>query len=93
MDNLSVFTTEELQREIDKRKLNQKLNKIPPFLSDEEIVKNIPKLKKTIIDNLKESVTDHSLIDDFDTFITEACLSAFFGESIWTFINNDLEEE
>lgn len=89
MSELEKYSIEELKREIEEREEKTRYDKIPPFLSEQEIINNLHKLKEVVMNQIK-GIIDECCDELDDTYISEAALTALFGDKIFDFINNGM---
>jgi hypothetical protein len=84
---LKNYSIKDLQDEIDRR--NEEKNKIPDFLSDEEIMLKLPVVKKRLREELGK-INEGWFDTDFEDYCYETFLDMFYGDKIWDWINDDI---
>ena len=90
MKELSDYTKEELEQELKKRDIRAK--EVPNFLSDEEIIKQIPKIKEFLQNNIKNIANTGYALKDFDYYCFENLTQWFYGNDFFDWYNKACEE-
>lgn len=86
--NLSEFSDQELEEELDKRLKEREENVKPKILPVEDRdYSELIKLCQQHIDALKDGEYD----SDCKVFIYEAAMVALFGDDVFTWINDELD--
>jgi len=84
---LTDFTTEQLQAEIARR--NEAMQ-IPRPLVMMAVLNNLPKLNRIIAEFIEFAASDDYHEDnDYDAYISEAAVMAFYGDSIWEWVQRE----
>jgi hypothetical protein len=78
------YTTEQLEAEIERRK--KEANK-PPKMLQSLYFARLQEICKEYIDYLHKECSDNG---DFEQYIFEAALEVFYGEGVWTWINEKM---
>ena len=82
---ISDFSTEELQKEMDRRKIKKS---IPQKLSEDEIEKNLNSLVEMAESMVQEKMKNGYSDEDNPQYCFEAIMQAVYGEKIWDWWNN-----
>ena len=81
MSDLKDKSTEELQAELERRKASGEKLK-PELLA----APDLSKLKLLCVSYL-DAVAEDEVDDDMDRYIFEAAMEAFYGGSVWEYVN------
>jgi len=83
MSNLSKYTIDELEAELERREL---LGDMPKLLANPDF-SNLQRVCSEYLESIARDEVD----DDHDHWIYEAAMEACFGRNIWGFINGVLK--
>lgn len=86
MKNLSSLSTEELEKELERRKAEAE-SPVPKMLENPDLTK-VKKFAQTIINDIGDN---KGIDDDDEAYMLEEVLKAYFGENVYDdFINKRL---
>lgn len=83
MINLKNLTDEQLEREIERRKLNKSIP-VPEPLTEP----NWLPVYKMVLDYISQLDAQGWVDDDLQHYIFEAAMESVYGDDVWKFINS-----
>lgn len=84
--NLSNFSDKEIQEEIERRKILEKMDEIPEHVVGDKYVKNLLELGEYIQDLFKKEIEGDFREDDVH-YLYEACYEYIYGNGIFKWLN------
>lgn len=90
MKTLEDFNTEELEKEIERRKKEKQQESKPKPLENINIDQLITACEEHI--EHIEDIINKEEYDDADHYIYETVMDCIYGEDVWDWINNQTEE-